>query len=290
MSARTRARLLLVATLTIIGTRHMNANGSDSSSAAPVAFSGLEQYGVQALPATSSEGSRLLSLKGETDMPSELLPFSIIIKNSSGRDIVAVLVRYEITTPPIPLTENYFYHSLDPQLPPIIPAGSSILITPSHAVNMNFLRTHSTGSSALANTTRAKIMQRLVLLHKASAVHIAIDSVAFKDGKIAGPDKAGTRERINRSAEAYRNLRDDLMRRVTRGESDQSLIAMLQKKQSVPVMKNPRTRRLDDYVETQKRWATHYLNILSSGRHDDFIKLLMNGTPEGHLYPEFTVE
>jgi len=162
---------------------------------------GIAGSEVALLPGTSPEFmSALASFADEAALSAlrPLLPYCVLVKNGSGSRLMAILVRYELTDGIGRVVPHHFMLGTIKREPHLmIQPGAFVLITPISGLNVLLQPGRSSVGLQHAGELTYFISSTVDLYSKQSAISVTLDSVAFEEGTLTGPDKTKNLERIN---------------------------------------------------------------------------------------------
>lgn len=178
-----------------------------------ISFEGLPNSGVVLYAGATSEFNQILDARIEPATRSAiapLLPYSVILVNRSASPLVAVVVRAELTDQfGKTITSDMMISSLT--LHNMIPVGATILVTPVSGLN-TVLREGRQMSLDAADDLAQMVARRSSRYSAQTGIRITLDSVAFSDGSVVGPDLTNNLSRMNSWIEAERALAEELLR------------------------------------------------------------------------------
>lgn len=245
----------------------------------------LETHGVHVIRSQSPDYSVVLYRVRPTGPKGldDILPFSIIVQNKGTRDILGVVVRFTFMDLSGHSTvRELFYNTVGQPNKILMGRGEAHIITPIHSLNMDLIS--SRDSLVLTSQHRAFIERDLPDLVSATSFDVTLDTVVFADGRIAGQDASATLSRLNRTRDAYRDLRAQLISRLKRGDDEDLIARWLADMASVRVYKDTKTNRIDYYVATQKRLAASFQSHLNTDGPGVVLRMLEDANGEPQLF------
>lgn len=245
----------------------------------------LTTNGIQGIELSESENipDKLLTILRASDA-AVLLPYTVVVYNKGSLPITGLDVRYEIVTHGDMVVKNFFYGSpvdiADFASFPVIAPGQGVAIGPSHAVNEQLM---SRGMLSLSAKHISSITRTVEFMSGADRIKIAIDSVIHTGGILSGPDRSGTLRRFHQEIAGYKEFRDELLKRFSKGESDADIVSWLLEARDAKVVRSGRNQPLDRGVIMKKLVAQEYLSYMSQGRREYAWNTLKAATPEVKL-------
>jgi hypothetical protein len=103
------------------------------------------------------------------------------------------------------------------------------------------------------------------------------------DGLIVGPDHSGTFQKFQRELWGYTKFRNELLRRLSAGESDNAVISWLVQIKELKLIRPGKNQPLDRGTILQKQLAQQYLALMEKGRRQACWETLSKATPEQAL-------
>ncbi len=210
-----------------------------------------------------------------------VLPYSVIITNTGAVPLVGITVRFALNIDGRTVTRDFFYHSFNQPLHPVVPAGKSRLITPLKTANAlagGAIRVQGSGGVAVLSSPGE--VSALHDLASAKELRVSIDLAVGADGRYAGGDAARTLDRLRKQADAYRAMRDECLMRLRRGDTDQSLSDWLEAFAKRVLVHDQQTHSVDRYIAAQKDFASSWLAAIRAGRRLDLEARLTSVTTE----------
>ena len=210
-----------------------------------------------------------------------LLPYVVVICNNGPLPITGIDIRYTVTTSTgDEVVNNFFYGSpvdlADSRSLPVITSGQSLVVSPHHLVNEQI----NWGQLSLTDQQMTATAKKLDFFNKADRVDISVDSVIRSDGLIVGPDRSGTFQNFQRELWGYTKFRNELLRRLSAGESDDTVISWLVQIKDLKVIRPGKNQALDRGTILQKQLAQQYLALMEKGRRQACWETLSKATPE----------
>jgi hypothetical protein len=230
--------------------------------------------------AFGSETARLVGTIPQELTP--LLPYAVIIRNSGTLPITGIDILFDLTIAGKHITRNYLYTSFDMSGSemPIIAPGATLLIFPEHWVNSFVISKQSLPVSSQLN---AAVTRALSIIGKSQEVSISIDSVIHSDGKLKGPDLAGTLQKFQQSIDGYRGFRNEILTRLRRGESNGAVIAWLNEKAHARLIKTRSESAINRASVMYEALAEEYLQHMVRGERAIALQKLETATPEKEM-------
>jgi hypothetical protein len=183
----------------------------------------LPQYGVHLLasPDPAFEGCVMGLLGGATDPVLDAVkPYSVILKNESGTDIIAFALRWLWTDATGRTTfHDVFFHNLGS------PTNSSYrLASGSNAfVSLHFAFVKYTRAFRLSRSETVDLNRML----QQSAITISLDGVVFADGRYVGPDETRAYSKALAVTQDERGLMTEVVSRYRSNQSDADITSWL---------------------------------------------------------------
>jgi hypothetical protein len=194
----------------------------------------------------------------------DVLPYSIVVENQSSIPLIGLEVRFTIATAGKgPMTKTFFFNSLGRPGECILLPGRSRVITPVNSLNVS-----GSGLSTEDPFRPGAVAEQIRVLQNADTVSVAVDLVIASDGRMAGPDRGGTLQRLKGSAEGYRQMRAEYLSRPDslHDAPSASLEQWLETEAAQKVMINPQTRTPDSAQVVRKQLARRWLAQIKSGQ------------------------
>lgn len=153
-----------------------------------------------------------------------LSPFSCILENRSGKNVVGLTLRWTWTdTAGHERTLYYRTDSLFLNQRAIVVDGGTLLVTP------DFLLPKSLLSSGMIMPGREMMSRDAAELAKASNVTVDLDTIIFEDGLVAGPDLSQTLSKIQARREAAIQLATTVIEMLKNGQDPSVMLAQAAK-------------------------------------------------------------
>jgi hypothetical protein len=189
----------------------------------PLTVQDLPQYGVSLIPSANPafEGYLQNLLGGAADPAVETVkPYSVILKNESGADIVGYSLRWAWTDSTGRTTfHDVFYHNLNTPTNSFyrLPAGSAAFVSRDFAF-VTYTRPLRLSPSQLQEISR--------MLDQA-AITISLDAVVFADGRFVGPDQARGYLQALAATQGEKALMGELLSMHAAGQTDAEVFQWL---------------------------------------------------------------
>jgi hypothetical protein len=226
----------------------------------PVQFNvkGLEEQGVSLVPASDPSFNSLV--------PSELLndayvkalaPFSVVLRNDSGRTIRGLATVYTWTfSDGRTETHDLFNQSLNVRNTFKVDPGGTILVTPKGAI------TKPTKAPDRALEEVANLAARMSEL---AAITVSVDGLFFEDGTFVGPNEGRAFEKAMGSQKARTQLATEILARQARGDQNDVVASWLESiaKGGFPGYQSPHTVRTIN-------WDSEFLRLSARGLLDTY--------------------
>jgi len=242
---------------------------------------------VSSSTAAFSAQARALLGQDVADSLAAVLPYSIIVTNTSQTPITGSDVRFTLTAGGRVISKNFFYNSFSPTTNPVLPPGQSRLFTPLRGANAMAAASLTKGVTAPSGGWPRSISSAdsstMRDLGAAQLVKVSVDFVVASDGRTAGADRAGTLKKLTQTLIAYRELREQCLDHLVRGDADATIQEWLRTISSKLLMVDPETGSGDRYTSMQKQLAGQWLTFLTTGRRDQLYTSLSAATPETQL-------
>lgn len=231
-----------------------------------ITYTDLNDYGVSLItPASSNfktEIGRLVTPQALQAMQS-ILPYSVLIRNSTGTPWIAVCVTWELKNP----QGQTIVHSmsiqtmLDDQSRMLQP-GEYLLMAPKSGVSRNL----GTGSSTTARGTLRWADE--ALFRQQHSIRVTLDAIVLATGLLWGPDAQATGAKLNAWTAAERDTINAL-RSLPREElrATTSTLATTQEPSAAAGITN-------HYSEHRQRTARSFLTLLENQGEDALIRTL----------------
>ena len=169
----------------------------------------------------------LTQLLGLSITPSvnDWLPYSAILRNTSGQPIRAVIATWTLNYP----TESSDSHTYDQSFPPPgeIPSGTSVVVLPV------WIFTGPVPAGQQDPTNQPSHADTLTKFQAANTISVALDGVIFASGQFVGPDVSHHYE-LQVARQAAMSVYSTVIARVSGGDSDGDIVAWLQTVASAP--------------------------------------------------------
>jgi hypothetical protein len=197
----------------------------------PLTVQDLPQYGVSLIPSASPafEGYVQNLLGGAADPAVETVkPYSVILKNESGADIVGYSLRWAWTDSAGRTTfHDVFYHNLN------TPTNSSYRLPSGSAafVSRYFAFVTYAGPLRLSGSQLQDISRML----GQAAITISLDAVVFADGRFVGPDQARGYPQALAATQGEKALMGELLSMHSAGKTDAEVFQWLSGIASAPL-------------------------------------------------------
>lgn len=176
-----------------------------------ISYQSLDAAGVHLLPSTSPEFAAALDPSRPT-AGDALLPYAVLLKNDSDRNIMAFSVRWTCLRPegpPVTSDEtDWNFSTLKPE--DGIPAHRARLFS-----EISWLGTRHAPKD---ESTRQRADDRAALYRTMTSVVVSVEAVLFDDGTVAGPSHNGWGPRLIAMLDADRDLADEVLRTPSAGE------------------------------------------------------------------------
>ena len=179
----------------------------------------LPQYGLSLVPSIDpSFVARVQILLSNAVDPAVglVMPFSAILQNQSGADVVGFSMRWIWTdTAGRTTTHDVFYHNLN--TPTVsayrLPSGSAAFVSPYFA----FVKYNS--PKRLSSTQ----LNNLARMQTQAAITISLDGVVFSDGRYVGPDEVGGFSEALAVTQGEKALMGEILSRRASGQRDDDI-------------------------------------------------------------------
>ena len=212
-----------------------------------------------------------------------LLPFVVVIRNTGQLPITGIEIRYTVTSQGEEVVNDFFYGSpvdlADSSSIPVIAPGQNLVISPNHLTNEQI----NWGHLSLTDQQLLVIGNKVDFLNRADEVHISVDSVIRSNGIIYGPDRSGTFRNFQSEISGYTKFRNELLRKLSAGESNETVINWLVQTKDLRLIKTAKNQPLDRGILIQKQLAQKYLAFMETGQRQACWEALNDATPEQAL-------
>jgi hypothetical protein len=217
---------------------------------------------------------------------SDVLPLSVLVANTGSQPLVGIDVRFSFGSGPTPIVRNFFYHSFPEPTRPVLPPGRTLLFTPFRDANAIAARSIAVRGGqggqggAVRHDTKWSGTELFRLLMAADTLRISVDLAVSADGRVAGQDLAMTLRDLAEERDAYAKTRLELLRFFAEGRSNDSIQSWLSSLANRRLVRDPVTRRTDNFVATQASLASEWSAKIGSGGQVALREQLLLQTPE----------
>ncbi|MBA3711802.1 MAG: hypothetical protein H0W76_05035 [Pyrinomonadaceae bacterium] len=264
----------------------------------------LSEYGLHIVPPSDSSYNEMIwaLTQGKSDAAVESLrPYSVFVKNASGKPIVACQLKWELVKPDgkVRIVPSGFISMERLTLQGVTGTGDYIIdpnaswfFSPS-IINVpqgdNLLRTGDTTQTSLNERGRR---MRSEYLHNVSAelaqcasITVSIDGVFFADGTFVGPDSMHLYERVVTSRDARREFLQELEQEVKQGKSAKDVFKRVEHLYHKPSGKVPNFTTPEFYEWYKRSVAGELLSVRKVAGEESALKsaIAQNQTPWTHL-------
>lgn len=211
-----------------------------------------------------------------------VLPYSVVVTNNSLISLTGIDIRFSIGVEGRTVIKHFFYNSLESPSSPIISPQQSRLFTPLKRANEVAARIVSTqgkmsGGGSVLFSGDATTMRDLAA---AQQLTISVDLILTVDGQVLGLDRAGTIKKYTQMMSEYSDMRNECLKRLSRGDSDTSIEQWLAPRSQQILTRDAETNVADHRFMMQKRLATEWLALLVAQKRSSLLASLTAATPE----------
>jgi hypothetical protein len=204
-------------------------------------------------------------------------PYSVFIKNTGRRAVVAFMLRWELTRPDgVVVTENNQYvtkYSL---------TGDGVSDSDGHTIRSNAALLAFPGfamaqDTAGLNNGDPKFAAYLERVGSNSAqyvsVTVSLDGVVFEDGGFVGPDATGFYGKVKALIDADRDLRREIETKVKSGKSADDIFTHVTEEAGKPKVRiRPNSTAEDHYNYFKRAAAEELLSMREVSGNDKTLK------------------
>lgn len=220
----------------------------------------------------------------------DVLPYSVVVANLGTEPIVGMDVRFRIGNGARTVTRNFFYHTFSNPNAHLLVPGAKILLTPFKEANAIAAKSSSVSMAAKGGGAGGGPNDRLAqwrpdsgimqLLSSADTIQASVDLAFASDGRFAGPDLAMTIPKLTDERDAYVWLRRELLLRLARGDSDESILTWLDSLAAEPLVRDSKTKMTSRFVAARIGLSEDWRNQIRHGRKAQLWDQLTAQTPE----------
>ncbi len=229
-----------------------------------------------------------VSVPGIPDFSARLAPYAFQVSNTASTPVVGIVVMFGLQNNGKAINRAYFLNtSQTPSAPPALPPGGNRIFTPFAEVNNQLggikWPTPTTGGGSALSASRANYV--FTLLESTPTPSITIDLVIAADGRFAGPDASCTIRSMQRTKDAYTDLRAEVLSLLSAGAADSDLVAMLSAKGGAPIQVDPACGgRGEPYSQAQMLTAGRWLAQYRAAGRAALAQSVTGDTPD-RMYP-----
>jgi hypothetical protein len=248
----------------------------------------LPESGLTIITPTSQDFDDAVKARFRTNSAAvePLLPFSILIKNSGSRSVIAYTLKWELTRADgRTVTQARSYTTLwklmgaegSDEDGNIIRPNSFAFATPTN-VELSQLAESAAKGDPQVQSYIDNLREELAAY---TGMTVTLDGAFFDDGAFVGPDSTGYFLRVKEARDARRDLYLELKQSLKQGELPRQALQRVEEAASEPDVRLTPTSTPDDYYKKYKKEAASELLSIRRGSGDDkavehVVKLLNN--------------